>query len=174
MEVKEMAAQKTASGKTAKTRAGKQTKASKYASKAPKAGRKVISIKQQQFIPATPGEVYEILTDPKLHTAFTGAKATGAARLGGKFSAWNGFISARYIGLEPGKRIVQEWSTAQWPKGAPPSRLEFTLKNKNRGTELTMVQSEVPAEQAPLYRKGWGTNYWKPMKAYFGRQKSNS
>lgn len=168
------AVKKSAPGKTTKMRARKPAKASRTASKASRAGRKITTIKQQQFIPATPKEVYKVLTDPKLHTAFTGAKATGMAKPGGKFTAWDGFISARYVELEPGKRIVQEWSTAQWPKDAPPSRLEFTFKSKNDGTELTMVHSEVPAEQALLYRKGWGTNYWKPMKAYFSRQKNSS
>jgi uncharacterized protein YndB with AHSA1/START domain len=128
-------------------------------------------LRQKQYIPAAPDNVFQALVNPKLHAAFTGAKATGAARVGGKFTAWDGFISGKHLKLQPGRYIRQEWSTSQWPRSAPPSILEFRLNKKKDGTELTMVQSGVPAEQAEHYKKGWGISYWKPLKAYFKKHK---
>ena len=49
----------------------------------------------------------------------------------------------------------------------PPLRLEFTLKSRNAG-----LHSDVPVEQAELYRKRWSTNYWKSMKTRLRKQKT--
>jgi activator of HSP90 ATPase len=133
--------------------------------------QKVKTIRQKQYFATTPEEVYEALTNSRRHAAFTGAKATGAAKVGGKFTAWDGFISGKHIKLEPGRYIQQEWKTSRWPKNAPPSMLEFTLQKKGNGTQLTMIQSLVPAEQVEHYRKGWFKSYWRPLKSYFAKSR---
>lgn len=127
-------------------------------------------ITQRQLIPAKPRQVYEALIDARTHEEFTGSKATCVPKVGGKFTAWDGYISGRNIILEPGRRIVQEWKTTEWPTGYPPSIVEFTFKKKKDVTELTMVHSKVPAEQADSYREGWIDFYWKPLKEYFQKR----
>jgi uncharacterized protein YndB with AHSA1/START domain len=132
---------------------------------------KTSTITQKVVIPASPEEVYDAFVDAKKHSAFTGAKATGDAKVGGEFSAWDGYITGKHLELEPGGRIIQEWITSEWPEGYPPSRLEFTFREVKGGTELTMVHSKVPEEQADEYRQGWIDNYWDPLKDYFGKKK---
>jgi activator of HSP90 ATPase len=134
--------------------------------------REAGSIRQSIFVEASPEEVYEALTDPKRHSEFTGSPATGAPRVGGVFTAWEGYITGRHIELQKGKKIVQEWSTSEWPEGHPPSRLEFTMTRKEDGTQLTMFQTSVPAEQVEEYRSGWIENYWDPLREYFSRRKT--
>jgi uncharacterized protein YndB with AHSA1/START domain len=124
-------------------------------------------IKQVAIIDASPIEVYEAYVDPKKHATFTGDTATGTARVGGRFAAGNGYISGKYLKLEKGKRILHEWTTTEWPKGYPPSLVELVLKPKGKRTELTMIHSKVPAEQAADYDQGWKDFYWEPMKRYF-------
>jgi activator of HSP90 ATPase len=124
-------------------------------------------IKHVTIIDASPIEVYEAYVDPKKHAAFTGDSATWTAKVGGKFSAGNGYISVKYLKLEKGKRILHEWTTTEWPKGYPPSLVELILKPKGKKTELTMIHSKVPAEQAADYDQGWKDYYWEPMKKYF-------
>lgn len=124
-------------------------------------------ITQKQLIQAKPKQVYEALIDPKKHAEFTGSKATCNPRVGGEFTAWDGYIFGKNIKLKPGRTIVQEWKTTEWPTGYPPSNVEFTFKEVKDGTELTMVHSKVPAEQADSYRQGWIDFYWKPLKGYF-------
>lgn len=131
---------------------------------------KTTTITQTEFIPATPSEVFNALTDPEQHTAFTGAKATGEPKVGRRFTAWDDYISGKYLDLQEGKRILQEWQTAKWPAGYSPSILEFKFKQKGKGTELTMIHSKVPSEQAEDYGQGWITHYWKPMKAFFAKK----
>jgi activator of HSP90 ATPase len=132
---------------------------------------KTSKITQKVLIPASPEEVYDAFIDSKKHSAFTGAKATCDPRVGGEFTAWDGYITGRNLELEKGKRIVQEWSTSEWPEGYPPSRLELTFRKVKDGTELTMVHSNVPAEQAEEYRQGWIDNYWDLLKEYFLKKK---
>ena len=128
------------------------------------------SITQTVQLPVKPVEVYDALVNPLKHAEFTGAAATGDASPGGEFTAWDGYIHGTYLELERARRIVQHWSTAEWPEGYPPSRLEFHFALKNGGTEVTMVQTEVPVSQAAAYEKGWHDYYWKPLAEYFSRR----
>jgi activator of HSP90 ATPase len=129
--------------------------------------RETRTIKQTESIPAKPIDVYMALIDGKKHSDFTGSKATSNPKVGGKFTAWDGYISGKHLKLEKARRIIQEWKTTEWPSGYPPSRVEFTLKEIEGGTELTMVHSDVPGEQVDSYRQGWTDFYWKPIKQYF-------
>jgi uncharacterized protein YndB with AHSA1/START domain len=118
-------------------------------------------------IPAPPALVYEAFVSAKKHAAFTGSPATSEERVGGKFSAWDGYISGRYLELEPGKRIVAEWQTTEWPEGYPPSRLELVFTPQGKGTEINMSHTAVPAEQKESYARGWEDFYWEPLRQYF-------
>ena len=125
------------------------------------------TLTQKVTIPASPEEVYEAFVDPKKHTAFTGAKATGKAKVGGKFTAWDGYISGKFLSFEPGKCLVQEWTSTDFPEGYPPSKFELAFKKVPGGTEITMVHSNIPAEQKDELAEGWEDWYWKPLKKYF-------
>ena len=131
---------------------------------------KTKTIRQREFFPdVKPVELYDALINARKHSAFTGAKATCQARVGGKFTAWDGYITGVNLELEPGRRLVQEWKTTEWPKDSPPSRLEWAFVEKRGGTEVRMVHSKVPASQAESYRQGWIDYYWTPLKEYFAR-----
>ena len=130
---------------------------------------KTRTIKQKEFIPVEPGEVYDALLDEHRHSEFTGARATCDRRVGGKFTAWDGYIRGKNVKLENRRRIIQEWRTTEWPKGYAPSIVELKLKPKGAGTEVQLVQKNVPAVQAESYKKGWISFYWTPLKKYFGR-----
>ena len=135
-------------------------------------GARVTTITQNVVVPAPLADVYDAFVNPKIHAAFTESPATGSARGGAKFTAWDGYISGVHRELVPGARIVQDWRTTEWPDAAEPSRLELTFTAVTGGTEIRMVHSNVPAEQAAGYRQGWKDYYWQPLKAYFARLKS--
>jgi activator of HSP90 ATPase len=130
---------------------------------------RVKSINQTIVVAATQLEVYEAFVNARKHAAFTNSPATGMARVGAKFTAWDGYISGVHRRLVKGRRIVQDWQTSQWPEGAPPSKLDLTFTRVKRGTAVRMHHSNVPAEQAASYRQGWTDYYWKPLKAYFSK-----
>jgi len=128
------------------------------------------TITQKVIIPASPKQVYDAYTDPKFHSEFTDAKASGKAVVGGKFTAWDGYIFGKYLELENGKRLVQEWTTTDWEEGYPASNLELTFKAVPQGTEISMVHSNVPKVQADEVEQGWTEFYWTPLKEYFSSQ----
>ena len=70
-------------------------------------------------IPAKPSEIYKAWLSSKGHSAMTGSAAKATAKVGGKFSAWDGYISGRTLELEPDRRIVQAWRTSEFPDDAP-------------------------------------------------------
>ena len=128
---------------------------------------KTTTIRQKVLIPASPREVYEAFIDAKKHSKFTGSRATIDPKVGGKFTAWDGYISGKNLELKDGKRIVQEWVTTEWPKDYPPSRLELTFTKTKTGTEISMIHSAVPAEQKDELTQGWTEFYWEPLKKHF-------
>jgi uncharacterized protein YndB with AHSA1/START domain len=64
---------------------------------------KVKTIRQKVIVPGFPNEVYDAFMDAKKHSAFTGSKGTCDLRVGGAFTAWDGYISGKNLELEKGK-----------------------------------------------------------------------
>jgi activator of HSP90 ATPase len=128
---------------------------------------KVTTIKQNVIISAEPEEVYDAFMDVDKHLAFTGSKSTCNPKIEGKFTAWDNYILEKKLEMEKGKRIAQEWVTSEWPKGYSPSKLELIFNKIKEGTEILMIQSNVPADQVEDLKQGWIDFYWKPLKECF-------
>lgn len=111
---------------------------------------------------ATPEGLARAFLDAEQHALMTGA---GATVEGDRFTAWDGYIEGRT--LAEGPPIVQEWSTADFPEGAPPSRLEIHLRAVEGGTEVRFEHSEIPEGQGSAYQGGWEDFYLAPMRAWF-------
>ncbi len=146
---------------------GSKSTFSKSESSRRKPSHPTTTIRQSQFIPAPPEELYDAYLNERTHSLFTGASTICERFVGGKFSAWNGYITGKNVRLENGRRIVQEWQTTEWPHGYAPSLLELTFHAKGKGTEVRIIQKNVPLEQAKYYKKGWVDFYWGPMKSFF-------
>ncbi|HLO31002.1 MAG TPA: SRPBCC domain-containing protein [Anaerolineales bacterium] len=122
-----------------------------------------------EVIPAKPAEVYKAWLSSKGHAAMTGSPAKVDGKVGGKFSAWDGYIFGKTLELTPDQRIVQAWRTSEFPEEAPDSQLEVLLEEVEEGTKVTFNHSDMPEDQVESYRQGWDDFYFKPMKEYFGR-----
>jgi activator of HSP90 ATPase len=129
------------------------------------------TITQKVVVSAAPADVYDAIVNPRRHAAFTGSRATGSGKIGGAFTAWDGYITGVYRELVNGRKIVQDWRTTEWPDDAPDSRLELTFTPVKAGTEIRMVHSKVPASQADSLRQGWIDFYWTPLTQYFSTQR---
>ncbi len=126
---------------------------------------KVRTLKQKVVISASPKEVYAAYIDPKKLSKITGSKATGKAVVGGNYTTYGDSIVGKYLELEDGKRVVQEWTNNDYRFG--PVRLELSFNKATEGTEVYMVLSDVPEEQADEVLEGWIEYIWDPMKKYF-------
>jgi activator of HSP90 ATPase len=115
-----------------------------------------------------PEDVFDAWVDGPKHAAMTGAAAQSDARAGGRFTAWDGYIEGTHVELDRPRRIVQRWRSAEFPEGAPDSRLEVRLDEASAGTRITIVHSDIPNGQGAQYEAGWAEHYFDPMRAFFG------
>lgn len=125
------------------------------------------------LIPASPKAVYDAWLDGKKHGDMTGSDATVDARVGGLFTAWDGYIEGTTRELVPGRHIVQEWRTSEFPPHAPDSRVEIVLEAEGGACRLTLKHSNLPDGDGPKYKQGWEDYYFKPMQEYFARFAQN-
>jgi activator of HSP90 ATPase len=128
---------------------------------------KTKTIKQSVTFAAKPEKVYQLIMDPKKHTAFTGSKASVSSKINGRFNVFNGYCHGYNIELVEGKKIVQAWHFAEegWPEGHY-SLCTFIFEPSGEKTKLSFHQSGVPVESAEALSDGWKQFYWEPMKAF--------
>jgi activator of HSP90 ATPase len=122
--------------------------------------------------PASAKEIYDAWLDTKKHGEMTGSTAFVMAKIGGKFSAWDGYIEGTTLELEPNKRIVQAWRSSDFPAGSPDSRVEITFEQADAGTKVMIKHSNIPDGQGPAFKDGWDEFYFQPMKVYFKKPKT--
>ncbi len=125
------------------------------------------SIRMSAVIPGSAADIYAAWLDGDRHAEFTGGAASVEARVGGRHTAWDGYIAGEILVLEPGRRIVQSWRSLDFPLGSVDSRLEVVLAPAPNGTEITLIHSEIPEGQSGDYEEGWLEYYFKPMQQYF-------
>jgi activator of HSP90 ATPase len=123
-------------------------------------------------LPAAPQAVYDAWLDSAAHSAMTGGAAKIAKRVGGAYSAWDGYITGKTLELLPGKRIVQSWRASEFAARDPDSTITVELAPTKTGTRLTLTHRSVPDGQTGYENGGWQDFYFTPMKAYFAREKS--
>ena len=99
-------------------------------------------------VPAPVDEVFSAWLDGDVHTQMTGGEATCDPVVGGRFTAWDGYIEGTTIEIEAPTRIVQAWRTSQFPEGAEDSRLVITFEEDPGGTKITFEHSNIPPHDA--------------------------
>ncbi len=124
------------------------------------------TIRQTVEFAAPPHAVFEALLDSKKHSAFTGSKASISRKVGGRMSAWDGYIEGKNLRIEKDKVIVQSWRTTEFQDKDADSQVMFHFSKKGTGTRLIFVHSKVPDRLAEEFRQGWIDNYWVPLKEY--------
>ena len=128
---------------------------------------KTKNLKQGTMFKASPHEVYEMLMDSKKHALFSDASARISRKVGGKFTAYDGWITGKNLKLTKDKEIIQSWRSEDWPKGHY-STVKFTLKKDGAGTKLIFLQTDIPAADYKDISSGWKEFYWERMKAMIG------
>lgn len=126
------------------------------------------SLKMSVTLPVKAEKLYKAWLNSKEHAAFTGGGAKVSAKVGGKFTAWDGYISGKNLELKANKKIVQSWRTSEFADNAPDSVLEITFEEKNGKTKLSLYHYDLQKGDAKKYRDGWRDYYFEPMKQHYG------
>lgn len=128
------------------------------------------SLKLTTTFSVKPKLIYKAWLDSKEHTAMTGGKATASTKVGGSFTAWDGYIKGKNLDLVKNTRILQSWRSAEFPQDCINSLLLIKLDETASGTKLTLVHFEIPNGQGKSYKSGWVEHYFNPMKEYFSKK----
>jgi uncharacterized protein YndB with AHSA1/START domain/uncharacterized damage-inducible protein DinB len=113
------------------------------------------ALKVEQYINASPEQVYFAFTHAISLTEWMCDFATVAPRPGGRMYLWwhGDFYSAGdYISLEENRSVVFKWHARQDPA---PSQISVTLREKEKGTMVNLVQTIPEGEYWSEHAKGF-------------------
>lgn len=130
------------------------------------------AIEVSAVFPVAPKVLCDGWLDSKAHGDFTGGEAVIEPKIGGAFSAWDGYISGVTRVIEPGRRIVQSWRTTEFSAKDKDSKLEVRFAKAPGGTKVTLKHTDIPRGQGASYKQGWEDYYFKPMRAHFSGKTS--
>jgi activator of HSP90 ATPase len=122
-------------------------------------------------VPAKPRAVYDAWIDGESHAAMTGSPAASEAREGGRFDAWDGYITGTHLELRGPKRVVQTWRTTEFSAKTPDSKLIVLFEPEQDGTRVTIVHTDIPRGQGAQYEQGWKDHYLRPMARFFRKRR---
>lgn len=121
------------------------------------------------IIPAKPKQIYDAWLDSRSHAKMTGDRpATITADEGRWFVALRGFVIGKNVALEPDRRIVQTLRTKEFLESDMDSQIEVLLEPVPSGTKVTIHHRNVPDQLGKYRETGWQSNYFEPMKRFFG------
>ena len=118
-------------------------------------------------LPANAEEIFDAWLSSEGHANITGSPAQVDGSVGGKFSAWDGYIWGTTLEMERPRKILQAWRTSEFPEDAPDSMVEIIFEKTKGGTKLSLRHWQMPEGQEESYKQGWEDFYFKPMQEYF-------
>ena len=125
------------------------------------------SLSVYKILSAPPKRIFEAWLDSTEHAAFTASAALIDPRVGGDYSAWDGYITGKTISMEPFTRIVQSWRTTDFNADDPDSLLEIIFEPMDSGCKVTLNHTGLPDGSKDEYISGWEDYYFAPMQEYF-------
>ena len=111
-------------------------------------------------------ELYDILLNARKFSKIMGGKASNPMKVGGKFSYFDDYVSGVNKELVPGKKIVQDWTCEDLPKGTFTKLTIEINKKTEKTTDLILTQDNVPDEFAEDFTEMWKSIYFEPIKDY--------
>jgi len=129
---------------------------------------KTTSIKLSIVVTAKPGEVFAALTEPHRIAAWSGQKGKVAAKVGGTFELFDGWVKGTVLEFNPGKRLAHTWLPGDWPADAHESVVRYTLTPSGKGTKIVLEHSNLPNEtEKKNHTSGWKEFVLDPLKTHF-------
>lgn len=146
-----------------------------------------LSAKGHSDMTGFPASFYRPSTKAEVAVAQEGDEFRGFG-VTGKDGKLQYLIGGRILHLVPGREIVMTWHAMQWDEHRDPAAtadpdcvLLLTLKPNHGGTELQLVQVDIPdypgldpsaataqyTSETAEVNSNWYFRYWAPMQKYF-------
>lgn len=116
------------------------------------------------MLAATPEEVYAALTYEPTVELWTAAPARIRPKVGEEFSMWDGSISGKFIALEQGKMIQQQWYFGERDE---PSVVTIKMHEDKQGTSLEVRHTNIPEEDFDEIVDGWNLIYLNDLIEFY-------
>ena len=113
--------------------------------------------KKYYLIDATPGDVYNALTNPATIQLWSGEPAVMSEEAGSEFSLWEGSIEGLNLEFEKDKKIVQQWYFGEQEE---PSIVTIILHPHKAGTSAELRHTNIPDADYQNIVDGWEENYF--------------
>jgi uncharacterized protein YndB with AHSA1/START domain len=124
-------------------------------------------------VPVPVGRVWAALTEAATIKAWlTCQNVTFEARVGGRYSLFDGDATGQITAVEPPRRLEYTWVMAGWPEGAPPSRVRWTLTptGARKGTRLRLVHEAFPDRSTrDAHDAGWDGSFFDKLLPWLKR-----
>jgi len=104
-------------------------------------------------VKATPEQVYNALTNPRIIELWSNSKVEFELEKGSEFSIYDGDIVGKIIDFIPNKLLVQEWYFDN-PEGKE-SIVTIKLHGDRKSTSIEIKQTNIPDEAYENISNGW-------------------
>lgn len=125
-------------------------------------------IEMSWVVGAKPKAVFDAWLSDEGHSAMTGGAAEIDARVGGRFTAWDGYIEGKTTKIDRrARKVVQTWRTAEFGRAAD-SRIEVEFRAHKGNTQVLLRHAKLRKGDGAKYTTGWYDFYLQPMTKHFG------
>lgn len=113
---------------------------------------------------ASPEDVYNALTNPKMLEIWTGEPAVMQTEPNTEFSLWNGAICGLNLEFEENRKIVQQWFFGEDSESSIVTIKLHPVKNK---TSVEVNQTNIPDDAYANIADGWEEDYFASLDELF-------
>ncbi len=115
---------------------------------------------------APPKAVMQLLTDDLLIRRWSGEDAQVGKAVGEAVSLFDGWAKGHITAYLPAQ-LGYTWRTTEWETEVPTTEVVFSLREKNGGTEVTLMHTGFDsAEERDNYKTGWNDFFFDPLEDY--------
>jgi activator of HSP90 ATPase len=115
--------------------------------------------------------LYETYMTAAKHSAAVGMPVSLEPKVGGRFKAFGGMLTGRFLALVKDQLIIQEWRSVKFKKTDGDSILVLRFEKTKAGARVDLVHGLIPGHDYIGIQKGWPRHYWKPWAKYFKASK---
>ncbi|MBI1222071.1 MAG: ATPase [Bacteroidetes bacterium] len=124
-------------------------------------------LKKYAILPVEPDIVYAALTREATVQLWTGSYAEMEAKPGAEFSMWDDDIVGKFLELDPGKKIVQQW---YFGDDQEDSIVTIVLHPHKKGTSMEIRHTGIPDDFFENIEEGWDDVYIAALADFFDEE----
>lgn len=112
----------------------------------------------------SPEEAFSLLTDPERMADWGAGEGIVEPRKNGAFAMFDGWVSGKVLGFEPGRSLSYTWRPNTWTEETKDSIVHYTFEKEGQGTAITLLHSGFPSKsERDSHETGWTDHVFGPL-----------